>query len=220
MKEYYKYIASKHVDKVYEKGIFLFRNLTYYKQYECNYRGDPFEGLHRDNPDNDITIRNLTTGHILQDDLSITNEIAADSIFIFCLSKSIKSELFEEFRADRCIVINDLDELIIRLNKKLKKMMIVDKRHLIYNDVTYYNPNESINVNIKDPSQIPFLKHKKYSDQDEFRLVFGKRKAFTITTKIILNKKHDFKEEAMKESPQEILLRIGNISDIARIIKK
>ena len=98
-----------------KKGDLLFRNLSYFRQYEDNRRGDPFEGFHRDNPDNDITLSDSKTGKILaKGDFSFLNSTNTDLINVFCLSKALKAELYEEFKANCCIEIIDADEFIRR----------------------------------------------------------------------------------------------------------
>ncbi len=69
----YKYLPSKYVENVLRRGELLFHNLTYFRQYEGEQRGDPLEGRHRDNPDNDIQIKNLSTGKIVKGDFSFLN---------------------------------------------------------------------------------------------------------------------------------------------------
>lgn len=214
----YKYISSKYVDDVFNKGTFLFRNLTYFKKYECSHRGDPFEGLHRDNPDNDISITILQTGKTVSGDFSFLNEVAFDLIFVFCLSKTLKDELYNEFSCDRCIAINNVDELIRRLNRKLSKMFNIDKKYLLHEEVKYYEPNKHSDIDVHSPYKIPFLKHNKYVDQDEYRFVFAKKDGFKVTKKIVINSKYDFNKEALKGNSKDLPIRIGSIADIAEII--
>ena len=187
MNKLYKYIPSKYLDDVYKKGIFLFRNLSYFKKFECNHRGDPFEGLHRDNPDNKISITALETGKTISGDFSFLNEISFDLIFVYCLSKSFNDYLFDEFNSDSCIIIKDIDELVLRLNRKLKKLFNIDKKYILHDEVNYYEPNKYSDIDVHNPHKISFLKHKNYSNQDEYRLVFGKRKCFTLKKKIVIN---------------------------------
>jgi len=83
----YKYLPAKYVNPVIQDGTLLFRNLSYFRQHEDNRRGDPLERFHRDNPDNDIAIRNLSTGKTIKGDFSFLNSTDTDLIYVFCLSK-------------------------------------------------------------------------------------------------------------------------------------
>jgi hypothetical protein len=56
----FKYLPSQYVDNVLSNGDILFRNFTYFKQVEGKTRGDYLEAHHRDNPDNNIKIKNLS----------------------------------------------------------------------------------------------------------------------------------------------------------------
>lgn len=195
----------------------MFRNLTYFKQYECERRGDPLEGLHRDNPDNDITIRRQSDGHITKGDFSFLNSIDSDLVYVFCLSNSLTNELYNEFESDACIEITNPQEFIKRVLLKVKRLVSCHKVGLLSGNVNYYQPNEAAEFNIHDPYKLPFSKDIEFISQDEYRIVFGTRKAFKIEKSIVANAKYDFREEAMKGTKKEKYIKIGSIGDIANI---
>jgi len=59
----YKYISSKYLDDFINKGIVLFRSLSYFKDYEDKQiRGDNLEGTLKYEPSDGLVINNLTTG--------------------------------------------------------------------------------------------------------------------------------------------------------------
>ena len=146
----FKYLPSEFVDKVVSKGDLLFRNLTYFRKYEDIRRGDPLEGFHRDNPDNDITLSCPKTGRILaKGDFSFLNSTNTDLIFVFCLSKSHKSFLYEEFEADSCIEILDTQEFVRKTRIAVKRLLSSHQTGLLYGDVKYYRENAPANFNIK-----------------------------------------------------------------------
>ena len=211
----YKYLPYRYVGQVLNNGELLFRNLTYFQQYECEQRGDPLEGHHRDNPDNDIEITVLSTGEKIKGDYSFLNSTDAELIYVFCLSKTYSKELYEKFDSDACIEITDVEEFIRRVRIKIKQLISVHKNGLLHNDVKYYAANQPAEFNIKEPKEIAFAKDEAFRNQDEYRLVFGTKKAFKLEQKIVVNATYNFREEAMKGIPKDKLTKVGSISDIA-----
>lgn len=213
----YKYLPSKFVNSVIRKGTLLFRNLSYFRQYEDNRRGDPLEGFHRDNPDNDITIKNLSTGKVINGDFSFLNSTNTDLIQIFCLSKTLDRSLFEEFEADACIEIIEVDEFLRRSRIAVKRFLPAHSSGLLFGSVKYYKENAPAGFDIKNPKNLSFAKGIHYQHQEEFRMVFGSKKAFNLTQQIVINQRYDFIGEAKKGVPKEKQVKIGSIDDIVKI---
>lgn len=61
---------------------------------------------------------------------------------------------------------------------------------------------------------LTFMKDKIYSDQREFRFVYGGRKAFKLKQQIILNQGHDFRAEAVRGTTTSKTIAVGSIEDI------
>jgi hypothetical protein len=219
----YKYLPSQYADAVIKEGKLLFRNLSYFRQYEDRIRGDPIEGIHMDAPDRGFTITNLTRGFSITGNFSFLNSIDQDNVFVFCLSKTFAVELFEEFSCDACIVIKNPDKFIARCRhavKKLKRHGLADKKGLIHRSVDYYKFNEAVEKSVKDPLNLPFFKAIRFSHQDEYRIVFGYPGAFKLTQRIIDNSVFDLAAEIRRGTPREHLLIVGNIEDIAEVRTK
>lgn len=213
----FKYLPSKYVDDVLSNGDILFRNFTYFKQVEGKTRGDYLEACHRDNPDNNIKIKNLSKNFEGEYDASFLNSTDSDQIYMFCTSLILSDELFVEFECNSCIEIIDPEEFARRLRKVIKPRLSTHKKGLLSREITYYKPNAPTHENIKDATALPFLKDEIYADQNEYRFVYGNRKAFKLKQQIILNHGHDFREEAMKGTTKEKLIRVGSIADIAKV---
>ena len=213
----YKYLPSKYVNSVVRKGDLLFRNLSYFRQYEDNQRGDPFEGFHRDNPDNDITINNLSTGKVIKGDFSFLNSTNTDLIYVFCLSKKVDPNLYVEFKADACIEIIDVVEFLKRTMFAVKRLLSAHSSGLLSGSVMYYKENAPAGFDIKNPKNLSFAKGRHYQHQEEFRLVFGSKKGFNLTQQIVVNQSYDFIGEANKGVPKEKYVKIGSIEDIVTI---
>ncbi|MBT9175582.1 MAG: hypothetical protein DDT22_01262 [candidate division WS2 bacterium] len=213
----YKYIPSEYAENMLRRGELLFRNLTYFKQYEDEQRGDPLEGHHRDNPDNDMVITNLSTGKGIKGDFSFLNATDSDLIYVFCMSTINSSDLYGEFKSNACIEITDVEKFILRIRVKLKHLISCHKSGLLHGDVKYYAANKVAEFNIKDPKELAFAKDKMFKHQHEYRLVFGTKKAFKLEQKIVINKGYNFKDETIKGTAKEKLIKIGDISDFANV---
>lgn len=205
---------------VSQKGSILFRNFTYFKIEKSEERGDPFEGIHLDNPDNDVEIKILDTGRKLRGDFSCSNEIIdSDLVYVFCLSQTYSEDLYVKFKSDACIEFTNIDEFIRRLKIKIVPKLSTNREiGLLHNPVKYYKCNEASGIDVEDPKQIPFVKNETFSYQDEYRIVFGKSKrSFKLQRSILVNSLYDFKKEALKGQAKEQFVDIGDISDITKV---
>jgi hypothetical protein len=180
----YKYLPSKYLDSVLKEGNILFRNLSYFRKYEGKIRGDETEGIHIDKPDNFLSIINKT--NVIIGDFSFQNSVKQDEIFVFCLSKSLKNSLFSDFECDVCIPITNVRAFLTRCRRIIEKMPEFSKIGLLHRSVDYYKCNEPAAKSIKDPFNIPFFKDSRFfSDQDEFRMVFGTKQGFSLIQRVI-----------------------------------
>lgn len=213
----FKYLPSRYVDAVLSNGDILFRNFTYFKQVEGKTRGDYLEACHRDNPDNNIKIKNLTRDFEGEYDASFLNLTDPDFIYMFCTSLKLSNELYEEFECDACIEITDPEEFARRLHIVVRPRLSTHKKGLLCREITYYKPNAPTQENIKDATVLPFLKDEIYANQNEYRFVYGTRKAFKLKQQIVLNHGYDFREEAMKGTAKDKLIRVGSIADIIKV---
>ena len=211
-------MPSQYAENFTKKGDLLFRNLSYFRQYEDNMRGDPLEGFHRDNPDNDVILSDPKTGKVLaKGDFSFLNSTNTDLINVFCLSMCHKQELYKEFSSDCCIEILDSNEFIRKIRIAVKRLISAHKCGLLHRDVVYYHDNAPAGFDIKDPKYLAFAKGVHYQHQNEYRFVFGKKKAFDLKQQIVVNATYDFIGEANKGTPKEKHIFIGNISELVKI---
>lgn len=212
----YKYLPAKYLKSTVEQGKILFRNLAYFKKDESAQRGDPWEGLHRDNPDHDCELTVLKSGKTIAGDFSLLREIDCENVFVFCLSQEFSKKLYYKFDSDVCIEMADINEFVKRIRKQvIPKLSTNKKAGVLHKPVHYYASNKPAEFNVSDPFEIPFAKDEFFTDQDEYRIVFGKgKKAFDITNRIIDNGKYDFREEAQKKISKELFVTIGNFEDI------
>jgi hypothetical protein len=217
MTSLYKYLPKEFAEDVLNKGDLLFRNLTYFRQCEGRIRGDPWEGIHKDHPGTEVTLKNLTRGGEMRGAYALLHSTDPDHIFVFCLSKNLDNKLVADFSATAVIEIFDPAELIRRVQFKLRRVLSIHSYGVMARPVVYYKPDEPALLNVEDPRNLAFVKNEIYRYQSEFRLVFGTRRAFRLIQQIAMPH-HDPYEEAIKKQALQRLVTIGSISDIAKLV--
>lgn len=214
----YKYMPERYVKRFVDEGRLLFRNLTSFKRMEDAARKDVSEGCHVDNPDNDVILENITTKKRFVGRFSMRTSINSDKVFVFCMSKTYGDELFDRFGCDACVCINDFSEFIRRCHRAIKRLVFVDSLGCLYGDVEYYSINRaSTHRSIEKPTDIPFLKHSVFREQDEYRIVFGRKGAFKIAKRIIVDQDWDTKPDHLSGTSREVFLSLGSIADIVSV---
>lgn len=206
----YKYLSSKYIDDFVFKGNILFRNLTYFNNYEDNMkRGDVLDGAVYYKTDDGFEIFNASQNKSIKVKESFIN-IDTDIIFVCCFSKRLDESLFEEFESECCIEITDTTEFTKRIGRALRY------KYFDYNDMKYYNTNENLHHTLIKPETIPFYKTLDYEHQDEFRYIFSDTK---INPEIIFSTM-PFKNEQLlelKKIENEDKLNIGYLEDITKV---
>lgn len=210
-------MPSKYVPAFLNRGEILFRNLTYFRQQEGKVRGDPYEGIHKDHPGTDIVIENITLGTKIVGKYSFLNSTDSDLVFVFCLSERRSKDLMAEFKSDACIEIFKPEEFVRRVRFALARLISVHPAGLIAQPVHYYHQAVAARFDIKDPTQLAFAKGESYSEQEEFRLSFGTRRAFKLVEQIT-QPHYDPYDDAMKGQCKEKLIRVGSLHDVARLV--
>lgn len=208
----YKYLPCEYVEQVLREGALLFRNLTYFRRYEDRIRGDEAEGIHIDHPDNPITIEvlNRPVPPVIGD-FSFLNSIEQDKIFVFCLSTVLEYRLFDEFKADCCIVIEDVPKFLLRCHSGIMRYGVLNKCGFLHRKVDYYRSNEAVQRSVKDPKDLPFFKDVQFKQQSEYRLVCGMKGAFTLKRRIVDNKIFSFRDEIQNGQPSQRIIRVGSL---------
>lgn len=209
-KSIYKYLPSKFREEFINKGDILFRNLTYFNNYEDNNkRGDVFDGGIYHNPINGFEVKNITQSKEVKLKNSFSY-IDTDDIFVCCFSKRLDLVLFKEFDTDCCIEILNPIEFTKRIGKTLKVT------HFDYDEITYYNTIENHHHIINKPETIPFFKTLNFEPQQEYRYLFSDNK---IKSEIKFSTVSLINEQILepKGIGKEIKLEIGSLKDIVKI---
>jgi len=90
---------------------------------------------------------------------------APTDFYVYCLTKSYQHRLFDDFKADACLLIYDVGKFFRRFLDHLKK--VYSDWLLASGEVRYYDP-----LFPTSPPNIPFNKHYRFGYQSEFRIVF------------------------------------------------
>ncbi|HET6676594.1 MAG TPA: hypothetical protein VFG71_14710 [Nitrospiraceae bacterium] len=190
-----KYGQQAHLRKVFHEGLLYFQPASRYNDPLLNpaVRDTELEaaaslptgtGLQRQNDQGnyeDIQIFGR---------MSVTNRSATD-FYIFCSSAIYQHRLFDDFRADACLLVYRPKEFLLRMVDALKERyynwLFAEKM------VSYYDPLR-LNCSI----DIPFVKHFRYWYQREYRVVVKPKEPMTQLEPIWLN--------------------LGNVSDLCELI--
>lgn len=210
----YKYLPSRFAAAFVERGEILFRSLSYFRQVEHTARGDAIEGLHIDAPRDPPTLQNLTTGATVRGPFRFLNSIDQDRVYALCCSRTLSLELMQAFDCDACVRIVDVELFFLRCSVAAARSVTLCRPGLIHRPVSYFDPAGSAILPVKDPTAIPFFKHKVFAGQDEYRAVFAQPGGFRLLERIVMPG-FSFDEEIKTARPSERLLRIGPLRGIA-----
>jgi hypothetical protein len=213
----FKYLPAKFLADVLQ-GRILFRSLAYFQQVEDTARGDLTEGMHIDKPDGPITIKSLDGRANIQGAFSFHNEVNQERVFAFCLSTRLAPELLSEFGCDACVEIFDVPGFLARVQAAVSRSPTLARGGLLAGPVEYYSTNEMAQMNVKDPTKLPFFKPIRFSSQFEYRLVCAQRGGLVLREAIV-NERHSLADEAAVRTSRSWLLQARNLEGIARSIK-
>jgi hypothetical protein len=208
----YKYLPREYLESVLNKGIFLFRSLSYFQDYEdSEIRGDQFEGINKYNGKDGLEINNLTTGNIAKENWTFKSKVDSDNIFIFSTSTKLSSTLAKEFKSDVCIEFTDIGKIINGIRKAIDRRKSIKPNKLVHGEVNYYHDSESPGINWAFPEKITFRKLHSFTRQNEYRFSFSKSNALAYgNTKQEIKLAESNSVEQIAPYP-EYILKIGNI---------
>jgi hypothetical protein len=209
-KRLFKYLPSQFVDGMTRKGRVLFRNLTYFRQYEDgDTRGDYLEGRHVDRPGSGVQLRNMSTGRTIEGDFAFINSVGTEGVFALCLSTKLDDELFSRFEADSCVEITSPTKFIQDCRRAIRKDRALAQSKLMAEAVEYYSEKKEANRSVKNPKLLPFFKPKRYQYQHEFRIVIAQPGSLELIQRIVQGSAIPETESPSEESSAEHFLRIG-----------
>jgi len=170
----YKYLPSQYLDNVIIKGEFLFRSLSYFRDFEDQQvRGDIHEGTLKYAGDRGLEINNITTGASSKENWIFKSKVDAENIFIFSTSSKLSSELAKEFKSDVCIEFTNVGQIISKLSNAVKRRKSIKPNKLYHGHVNYYSGDNPPGIDWAFPKRISNRKLGYFSQQEEYRFQFS-----------------------------------------------
>ena len=213
----YKYLPTQFAVPFVERGEVLFRTLSYFRKIEHAARGDAIEGVHMDVPAHHVLLEVPRLGKTFVGRYRALNSIDQVRVYAFCCSRSYSNEMKEEFGCDRCVAIHDPDTFFLRCRTAARRHATLEPPGLLHREVAYYASTGESPLPITDPHALPFLKHRDFASQDEYRAVFATTGGFNITRRIV-QPAFTFDEEIQQAPCFERLLRLGSLKGVADLI--
>lgn len=208
----YKYLPKQYVDTVLREGVFLFRSLAYFQDFEDGQiRGDRYEGIQKYSGDGGLEITNITRGTTGKENWTFKSKVDAEKIFIFSTSKILSRELADEFEAECCIEILDSSKIISGLRSAILRRRHVKPNRLFHDDVEYYEESQEPKIDWAFPDKIVTRKLDVFLPQQEYRFYFSINNALELgRTQQEIEMKSSEKPKRTTPYPEK-RLKIGNI---------
>lgn len=212
----YKYLPSQHLDK-FLGGAVLFRSLSYFRAFEdLQIRGDRHEGARLYAPSTGLSLQVNGAAQPVVVPMAFEAQAKDREILVFCLSSLLSSELAMEFEADVCVELTEPEQFLRRIQRALASRPSLKYSSLVHDFVTYYDPEISPLAAWALPDRIALSKVVRYKRQAEYRLAFGRRKAFTVNNvQTRLTSTSGQLAPNLQNHPQAVL----QVGDLARICK-
>lgn len=213
----FKYLPRRFADRLVKRGDVMFRTLSYFRALEHGAQGDQVEGIHIDAPDQPPTLHNFTTGVQMTGPWGFLNSINQSRVYAWCCSTSLSLELFEAFDADACVEITDPTAFFLHCQTAARLAFRIERPVLRHRRVEYWTPNREAPLNIKDPINIPFLKHDLFAPQAEYRAAFAISGGEALEQRVVLGH-FDLAAEIADAPIAEKLLAVGKLTHVARVL--
>jgi hypothetical protein len=217
----FKYLPSRFVPAVIERGEVLFRNLTYFRKSEHTGRRDLLEGIRLDFPGTDVTLETVDPdtgtpdGRIkVSRPMARMEAINPERVMVFCLSTRLDRDLFAEFEADSCLEIVNPEAFLDRVSRVVGRQKRFAGTGLLHRSVEYYSPRAAPPMPDLVPSDVAFVKHDLYRHRAEYRLVTSLTRGLQLSESFALPE-HDLEEGLALQAEAHRPVFVGSLRDIA-----
>jgi len=204
----YKYLTSFEDAKSFQNGETRFSNLADYILTEDVTRKDVGEGYMHHNFDEN------TDSELIKIDSynNVSYPNNPREIFVCCFSSKLSDELFDRFKCDYCVQVNNPKEYFNRINDKVNEMFR-SKDVLAHEKVEYLDsPRQKGVIN----GFCPFYKNTYYDVEEEYRFFFHLKKRNMCKNQLFIKGKSFLADYLV----YRIKFNIGSISDITTVIEK
>lgn len=157
------------------QGEVYFNSLAYFLSCEDDTRRDLNEGTSVFQPSRGLEINNLTRGTKFNLKAPMISSVRnLNRVFVYCLSLSKSPILFDRFKSQSRVCIDDLDEFQSRITGQLTSpLRRIHRNSVIAGQVNYYDSNEPPGTRWALPDQIVMSKNKTYASENEYRIAFA-----------------------------------------------
>ena len=216
MASLFKYLPSRYVNAFLGGGI-LFRSLSYFREYEeQQVRGDRLEAVRQYKPKAGLAVNINGRSEPVMLPMAFEAQARERDILVFCLSTVLSAELAAEFNADACVEITEPDDFLHRLRRALVARPSLKGTPLINDAISYYDPEFPPLADWALPERIALSKIDAYRRQAEYRIAFGRRRAFDVSNvRTRLTSAPASLEQSTRSHPQ-VLLQIGDLRHICK----
>lgn len=214
----FKYLPSKYLGALVERGELLFRSLSYFRNYEeLHVRGDRHEGKRLYNPSTGLEVTKAETGERIVLPWAFEASVKDRDIYVFCMSLRRSPDLATEFGTDACVEIQDPVAFLSKIRASLALRRWVRHARLLNGAVEYYSPSEPPLAEWAVPERMIMRKTTDYEHQQEYRIAFARGEALKVNnveTKITATPGE--LNPTLHGHPEHIL-KLGSIAKICRI---
>ena len=218
MPSIFKYLPSKYIKALVERGDLLFRSLSYFRNYEeMQVRGDRHDGKRLYKPAHGLEITKTETGEKLMLPGTLESSVRDRDIYVFCFSHQRSALLAKEFDADACVEIHDPLALLSKVRSALILRRWVKHARLLHGRVDYYSPMNPPFAEWAVPERMVMRKTIDYSHQEEYRLAFARGDALRVNnvhTQITIGSSQT--QPTLAGHPEHFL-RLGRLANICTV---
>ena len=212
----FRYFDKSDYAESFLDGKIFFNSLSYFIGFEDGeVRGDPDEGTRVHAPSQGLVINNLTQGTTFTiNDGVFKSSAKQNEIYVFCMSKSLKRTLWQEFNATCCVEIRAKKQFL----QMVRNAVEIGKNNFYACPVTYYDALSPPKHLWALPQSVCMSKLLGFKRQDEYRMAFGKREIFDPNNvDLRLTSTASSRSEALEEPISNRTIDIGSIKDICKV---
>ena len=216
----FKYLAKEeYALDLLEKGLVRFSTLASFRAYEDGLvRGDPDDGKLHYKPTGGLTITKQN-GEVLHLDQRFRASVRASDIYVYCMSNQLSGELAAKFESPYCVEFERPIGLIGRIRQCVRMRSALDHNNLHSRTVDYRPVGTEPGIDWALPERVAFIKPEAFAWQDEYRIVIGNKGAFDVENVELALVGEGATTERVDEGSGSLILKVGNLSRIAKLHK-
>jgi hypothetical protein len=215
----YKYFtAEAHARSFLRKGTMLFRPLSYFRAIEDGeIRGDPHDGTLTYAPSNGLEIMKEDGTKVVLEGWHFASSAKHEDIFVYCASNLLSAELATKFESPFCVEIFDPEAIVARLKRRAHASSQLDYKQTIHSRVDYREIGRAPAADWALPDKLAFIKPARFSWQDEYRIVIGRRGAMEVQNVAVTLQSGSATTTSGQPFQSALKLEIGSLAEFAQL---